>query len=286
VGELLGRCHFPVEGSPVTCAVSGGPDSLSMLVLAVASGCSVTAIHVDHGARANSAVEAEVVRSVAHRFGAAFRSEHVQVDPGPNFEARARAARYAVLPHDALTGHTADDQAETVLLNLVRGAALDGLAGMRTEHRPLIDLRRHETVALCAELGLQPVHDPSNLDPAHRRNRIRNEVLPLLAEVAERDVVPIIARQAALVRDAVDHLDAEADRLDPTDAKAVTAAPVSLARIAVRRWAQRTMGSAHPIDAAAVQRILDVAAGRSRGADVAMGWDVRRTDSRLRLERR
>ena len=156
--------------------------------------------------------------------------------PGPNLEARARAARYAVLPAGVLTGHTADDQAETVLLNLVRGAGLDGLAGMAPEGRPLLALRRHETRALCAALGLDPVADPSNDDPGLRRNRVRHELLPLLDGVADRDVVPVIARQADLARADATALDELAAGLDPADARALAAAPPALARRAVRRW--------------------------------------------------
>jgi tRNA(Ile)-lysidine synthase len=286
VTELLARCRFPHPGSAVTCAASGGADSLALLVLAVAAGLDVTAVHVDHGSRPGSAAEAEVVADAAARLGAGFRRESVLVPPGPNFEARARHARYGVLPSDVLTGHTADDQAETVLLNLVRGAALDGLAGMPPEHRPLLRLRRHETLTLCHAVGLEPVIDPTNTDPRHRRNRIRHEVLPLLDEIAGRDVAAVIARQAELVRDAVDLLAAHAELLDPTDARALRVAPPALARIAVRRWVAHELGLDHPVDAAAVQRILDVAAGDARGADVAKGWQVRRTDSRLRLERR
>src|SRR5687768_368395 len=155
--ELLRRCRFPAPGTTVTCAVSGGADSLALLVLAVAAGCQATAIHVDHGLRPGSAAEADVVAAAAERLGAAFRAERNPVEPGPNLEARARAARYAVLPPDVLTGHTADDQAETVLLNLLRGAGLPGLAGIRAdERRPLLALRRRETVAVCAAAGLIP----------------------------------------------------------------------------------------------------------------------------------
>src|SRR5436190_13889516 len=104
--RLLARCTFPPAGVPVTCAVSGGPDSLALLVLAVAAGCDVTAVHVDHGLREGSAAEAEVVRAAAERFGAHFHAESVTVAPGANLEARARAARRAALPPEALTGHT------------------------------------------------------------------------------------------------------------------------------------------------------------------------------------
>ena len=285
VTDLLTRCSFPPPGTPVVCAVSGGADSLALLVLAVAASCEVTAVHVDHGARAGSEVEAELVAEVAGRLGVEFRAARVEVPPGPNFEARARRARYGVLPGGVLTGHTADDQAETVLLNLVRGAALDGLAGIRPEGRPLLGLRRHETERLCAELGLDPFTDPTNTDPAHRRNRIRHEVMPLLDAIAERDVAALVARQAALAREAVEHLESEADELDPTDARKLAGAPLALARLAIRRWVSEVTCLDHPIDAAAVQRVLDVATGAAKGADVVAGWQVRRTNSRLRLER-
>ena len=282
MGDLLGRCTFPVPGTAVTCAVSGGADSLALLVLAVEAGCRVTAVHVDHGLRPGSEAEAGVVEAAAARFGASFRRERVRVEPGPNLEARARAARYAVLPPDVLTGHTADDQAETVLLNLLRGAGLDGLAGMAPEGHPLLALRRTETRALVAACGLIPVEDPSNADPAFRRNRVRAEVLPLLDAVAGRDVAALLARQAALLRDEAALLDALAAAIDPTDAGALAAAPPPLARRAVRRWL--TDGQDHPPDAATVERVLAVARNEAKGADIGGGRRVVRTRNVLRLE--
>ena len=262
--------------------MSGGADSLALLVLAVAAGCVATAVHVDHGLRAGSEAEADVVRAAADALGAAFRAERVVVAPGPNLEARARAARYEVLPADALTGHTADDQAETVLLNLVRGAGLDGLAGIAPgPRRPILGLRRRETRALCLAMGLAPVDDPSNADPAFRRNRVRHELLPLLDAIAERDVVAVLARQAPLLRDEAELLDGLAAALDPTDAKALAAAPVALARRAVRRWL--AAGCEHPPDGATVERVLAVARGDARAADVGGDRRVARTGQRLRL---
>ena len=93
VGDLLVRCTFPPSGTTLVCGVSGGPDSLALLVLATAAGCAVTAVHVDHGLRPGSAGEAEVVAAAAARFGAAFRAVRVDVADGPNLEARAREAR-------------------------------------------------------------------------------------------------------------------------------------------------------------------------------------------------
>jgi tRNA(Ile)-lysidine synthase len=288
IAALLARCDFPPAGTAVTCAVSGGADSLALLVLATGAGCPATAVHVDHGLRPRSGEEAEVVRGAAARVGAAFRAVRAAVEPGPNLEARARAARYAVLPLDALTGHTADDQAETVLLNLLRGAGLDGLAGMDPRRRPLRRLRRRETRALCDTLGLTPVDDPSNRDPAYRRNRIRHELLPLLDDIAARDVVPILARQADVARDDVAFLDELSAALDPCDASQLAAAPAPLARRAVRRWL-RAGGPGgdeqHPPDGAGVDRVLAVARGEAVACELPGGWRVARSRGRLRLGR-
>jgi tRNA(Ile)-lysidine synthase len=285
VDDLLTRCTFPPSGTEVDCAVSGGPDSTALLVLACAAGCRATAIHVDHGIREGSTAEADVVADLAASLGAEFRSARVVVEPGPNLEARARRARYDVLPDGVLTGHTADDQAETVLLNLMRGSALDGLAGMRPERRPLLRLRRRETVALCAEEGLVTVDDPSNRDPAFRRNRVRHELLPLLDDIAGRDVAALLARQADLMREGADHVVAASRTIDVTDARALSDAPMPLARVAVRRWIAAETDLGHPVDAAAVGRVLDVARMDARAADVTDGWRVERTGGRLRLTR-
>ncbi len=202
--DLLPRCTFPPPGTALACAVSGGADSLALLALATSAGCDVTAIHVDHGLRPGSDAEAGVVADAAARLGARFEGRHVAVTPGPNLEARARAARFAVLPEGVATGHTMDDQAETILVNLLRGAGADGLAGMAPGVRhPLLGLRRAETHAVCAAAGLAPVCDASNADPAFVRNRVRHELLPLCAEVAGRDPVPLLARQAGVLRDEV-----------------------------------------------------------------------------------
>jgi len=283
--DLRARCSFPPPGSEVTCAVSGGADSLALLVLAVDHGCDTTAVHVDHGLRPGSERERDVVAAVARTWGAAFRSVTVEVAAGPNLEARARRARYAALPRDALTGHTADDQAETVLLNLLRGAALDGLTGFDPVRRPLRWLRRYETHKLCADLGIQPVHDPSNDDRRFRRNRVRHEVLPLLDAVAERDVAALLARQAEHLRADAELLEALAGAIDPTDARALAAAPEPLAVRAVRRWL-RAGHEQHPPDAATVARVLAVARGEAVGCEVGDGRAVRRRAQRLYLAHR
>lgn len=278
---LLGRCAFPAAGTSVACAVSGGADSLALLVLAAEAGLEVTAIHVDHGTRPAAAdAEAAVVEAAAARFGARFERRRLVVPDGPNLEERWRDARRAALPAGALTGHTADDRAETVLLNLLRGAGLDGLAGIRPgPTKPVLGLRRAETHALCAGLGLEPVRDPTNDDPRFRRNRVRHELVPLLEAIAERDVIAVLERQAALLRDDADVLDELAAAIDPTDAHALAGAPPALARRAVRRWLD---DGRHPPDAATVERVLAVARCEARATQLPGGDRVERTGMRLR----
>ena len=222
--------------------------------------------------------------AAASRLGAVFRPARVAVAPGPNLEARAREARYGVLPPDVLTGHTADDQAETVLLNLLRGAGLPGLAGMRTVGHPLLGVRRHETAALCASAGLVPVVDPSNADPAHLRNRVRHELMPVLDALAGRDVAAVLARQATVVRADADLLDELALGFDPTDARALAAAPTPLAARAVRRWLAPELGG-HPPDAATVARVLEVAAGERRACEIEGGVRIERHAQQLQMRR-
>ena len=278
--NVLARCTFPAPGTQVTCAVSGGADSMSLMALAVAAGCIVAVVHVDHGLRRGSDEESEVVEAAAARFGASFRSERVQLAAGANLEARAREARYAVLPDDVMTGHTADDQAETVLINLMRGASSTGLAAMRPgPRRPILALRRMETVRLCQTLGMTTVDDPSNRDPVFLRNRVRHELLPEMNQLAGRDLVPVLTRQADLLRDDSDLLDELAAAIDPTDAKQLSAAPLPLARRAVRRW----LTDEHPPDAATVERVLRVAGGQATGCDLGAGRRVQRSHQRLQL---
>ncbi len=289
LADLLTRCTFPPPGTELACAVSGGPDSLALLVLAAAAGCTVTAYHVDHGLRPGSAAEADVVAKAASGVGAVAVALRVQVEPGPNLEARARAARFAALPAGVATGHTMDDQAETVLLNALRGAGPGGLAAMEPGPRhPLLALRRSETHALCRAAGLEPVLDPSNADPAFVRNRVRHELLPLCAEVAGRDPVPLLARLAGLARDEAALLEALAAATlpDPADARAVAGADVVLARRAVRHWLREEAGGTHPPSLAEVARVLAVARGEAAGTELAGGHRVRRTAGRMRVERR
>lgn len=280
VTDLLSRCTLPTSGTNVDCAVSGGADSVALLVLACAANLNVTAWHVDHGLRKNSHIEADLVAQLATQLGAQFESRSVTVEPGANTEARAREARYGVLPQGVMTGHTADDQAETILINLLRGSGTRGLAGMQpTAQRPLLHIRRSETQALCDALGISVFNDPSNDDERFQRNRIRHEVLPLLESLAKRDLVPVLTRQADLLRDDDNLLNELAGALDPTDALALANAPVALSRRAIRSWLTNPLVP----DSATVERVLDVARGNTLACDIGLGRQVRRSQQRLRI---
>jgi tRNA(Ile)-lysidine synthase len=283
----LERCDFPdpTAGGTYRCGVSGGADSTALAVLAAAAGLNITLVHVDHGVRHDSADEADVVAQLAERLGVGFEACRVTVADGPDLEARLRAARHAVLGADALLGHTADDQAETVLLALLRGAGPNGLAGMGSARHPLLALRRAETEQLCAALDLAVVTDPSNTDPRFRRNRIRREVLPMLADVAGTDVVPLLTRAAHTQRELVEWAAAVAAELDVTVAKDLAGAPPPVAAAALRAWWCDRTGSPYGPDRAAVERMLDVARGAAVATDVHAGWRLARSGGRLRLER-
>ena len=255
---------------------------MALLALSVAHGLRVTAVHVDHGIRADSHTDVELIAPVARRLGVELVVTKVDVPAGPNLEARARHARYLALPDDAMTGHTADDQAETILINLLRGAATAGLSAMRpNQRRPILRLRRAETHALCRELSITCVDDATNTDPAHQRNRVRHELMTLISDISRRDPVPILVRAADVMRDDNDLLDSLADDIDPTDAIALASAPLPLARRAIRRW----LADPYPPDQATVDRVLEVARGEHPGCDIGENRQIRRSKQRLSLRK-
>lgn len=279
---------------PVVVACSGGADSVALLVLAAEAGLAPVAVHVDHGLRADSAADVDVVRRVAESLGVAWRSVRVAVGAGPNLEARARDARYGALQvareelgaTAILVAHTADDQAETVLLNVLRGSAAAGLAGMAPRRgtivRPLLGLRRRDVRAVVTARGLPVVEDPTNADVRWRRAWIRHEVLPMLGEGSDRDLVPVLARQADLLRAESELLDELGDGLlteageDAPSTRVLRSAAVPIARRALRRW----LGSPPP-SAGDVERVLAVVRGECVAAELTGGRCVRRSHGRL-----
>ena len=205
-------------------ALSGGPDSLALAAAtafeAPRAGYRAGAVVVDHGLQEGSAEVAARAAAAARALGldpVLVRRVAVGTAGGP--EAAARDARYAALAGAAdesggvrvLLGHTADDQAETVLLGLARGSGPDSLSGMTAAAgaylRPLLGIRRTATEAFCADSGLSPWTDPHNSDERFRRVRVRSTVLPVL----ERELGPGVTE--ALVRTA-DQLREDAAALD------------------------------------------------------------------------
>jgi tRNA(Ile)-lysidine synthase len=279
--RLLPHCTFPRPGRDVACAFSGGPDSTALIALAKHHGLVVTAHHVDHGIRPESGDDARRARDIARGLGVEFVLHHAGVPPGPNLEARARTARLARLPADAMTGHTLDDQAETLLVRLLRGSGTTGLAAIEPGPRhPLLALRRSDTESICEDLGIDPVRDPTNDAGSLWRSRIRHELLPLASSIAARDVAPILARTADLLRSDDQLLDELAADIDASDARAVAAAHPVLARRALRRWLTI---DGYPPDAAAIDRVLDVAHGRAGACELPGGRRLERSRQRFRI---
>jgi len=206
VRQTIARHSMVAPGMRVLVAVSGGPDSLALLHVLLGLqgelGINLVAAHFDHGFRKDSASEVEFVRRVAEEWAVPFMAGAADVPRmlrgarGP--QDAARSARYAFLTRSADTvgaariavGHTADDQAETLLLHLVRGAGAGGLAGMAAVRgrliRPLIEAWRVEVERHCQAHGLKPLRDPSNSDRRYLRNRIRSELFPQLASYNPR----------------------------------------------------------------------------------------------------
>jgi len=234
VRQAVRRALAPfAPGELILAACSGGGDSLALAAAlafeAPRLGLRGGGVTVDHGLQPGSAEQAEQVAANLTSLGLdPVTAVRVTVDgpggrryPGP--EAAARAARYAALDQVAdscaaaalLLGHTMDDQAETVLLGLARGSGARSLAGMAPRSgrylRPLLGLRRAQTGAACAALGLRPWQDPQNDDPAYARVRVRTRLMPALSETLGPGAVEALARTARLLRDDADLLDQLAD---------------------------------------------------------------------------
>jgi tRNA(Ile)-lysidine synthase len=216
-----------VDGSAIVVALSGGADSLALAAAAAFEGpklgLRVVAVTVDHGLQEGSADAAATAAAQAQRIGLEAKVVRVSVATGDGPEAAARAARYRALRDEAsvlravavLTGHTLDDQAETVLLGLARGAGAASLQGMAAASeldgvallRPLLGVRRATTRAACAAEGLEPWDDPHNADPAYARVRVRQSVLPVLEAELGPGIAEALARTAAQLREDAEAFD-------------------------------------------------------------------------------
>ncbi|QIK74547.1 tRNA lysidine(34) synthetase TilS [Nocardioides piscis] len=256
-------------GAVVAVACSGGADSLALLSATIFEGhkraLHVVGVTVDHGLQEGSAAHAARVVEQMAAMGAdeTFTATVSVSAAGLGPEAAARQARYAVLEEVSerlsalvLLGHTLDDQAETVLLGLARGSGGRSLAGMRREFdgfaRPLLDVRRDDTLTACQVEGLQVWDDPHNADPGFTRVRVRSTVLPMLEDELGPGVAQTLARTADQLRDDMGLLDELADEV--------------LARVATPHGLSVPLLAAqHPALRRRVVRLAALAAGAPAG---------------------
>ena len=280
-------------GERVLMGVSGGPDSVALLQLLFRLredlGIEIVAAYFDHGLRGEEEAVADIalVRLLAGEAGVPVMVGAGDVKAfsrakGLSIEDAARRLRYDFLAREAVglgaavvaTGHTAADQAETVLLHLIRGAGLHGLRGMAPRSawpfpggvrgqrlalgRPLLCLAREETEAYCAAMGITPRRDASNMSPEVTRNRVRHQLLPLLRKINPRVQDSLLRLSAAATLDS-EYLDRATDALwetmaQETDARVTfprepfSRLPAALALRLLRRSAQCVAGAARRED--------------------------------------
>jgi len=232
VSDFIERNQLLNRGDRVVIGVSGGPDSLCLLDTLHHLGFPLICAHLDHGLRQESSDEAAYVKSIAQSYNLPFEIERqgvaLKAGSGVSLEEAARLARYNFLvrvarknnAHVIATGHSADDQVETVLMHFLRGTGPSGLRGMLPDTpldswvgipdaqgirliRPLLALNRDQTEDHCQAVGLEPVIDSSNMDHAFFRNRIRHELLPLL-ETYNPGIRQVLLRLARIMTAEVD----------------------------------------------------------------------------------
>ncbi len=285
--ELARAGGLLAEGQPVVVMLSGGRDSICLLDVAVqlAGRGPVVALHVDHGLRPGAGEEeARHCAGVCERLGV--RLEVARLGPAPrsgNLHAWAREARYAAarrLPGAIATGHTASDQAETVLYRLAASPGRRALLGMASCEgrvvRPLLAVTRAQTEAHCAARGLPWLEDPANDDPLFARARVRSALLPALRAVhpaAEASVV----RTAALLREEAEVLDALVEEVlggrAEMELARLRALPRALARLVIRRLAEEALQARAPRVAGRAEDVL--ALGRNGALDLGDGARAR-----------
>lgn len=304
--------HLPVVDRLIV-ACSGGADSvaLALAVWAVVPAeqrSRLMGATIDHGLQSGSADRAAATAELLTGIGyPEVVVCAVTVEGGGGLEAAARRARYAALQTlvdgraaegarcAVLLAHTADDQAETVLLGLARGSGPRSIAGMLAWRapwgRPLLGVSRADTESTCQAAGLQPWHDPHNDDPAFTRVRLRHEVLPLLDDVLGGGVRAALGRTASLMAQDLDALDQLAGELlrratcsdGSLDVATLAEQPVALRARVLRRWALD--GGAGPLTFDHLARMVEQVSGSAgpRQVRIPGGVDVVRTGAVLRL---
>jgi tRNA(Ile)-lysidine synthase len=281
-------------GVPVVAMLSGGRDSVCLLDIAVRllGPEAVTALHVNYGLREGADADEAHCAALCEELGAALRVERPRRPEGPgNLQAWARDVRYAAaalaLPEEGViaTGHTADDQVETILYRLASSPSRRALLGMRPRDgalvRPLLAFTREQTTAYCEERGLAWRDDPSNELPTYARNRVRHGLAAALAEVHPAAAQNVL-RTAELLRDEAEVLDALVDAEIDTAVGAprgsvalerLAELPSALRRLVVQQLADRAAGKPVP---GAARHADEVAALRRTGtAMLDLGSGVR-----------
>jgi tRNA(Ile)-lysidine synthase len=320
VDRALQSAGAPPRGGTLVVGLSGGKDSVALTdalaCLRRRRGFRVVAAHLDHGLRKDSAQDVAFCAALCESLDVPFRSGRADVRARAarergGLEQAARRERYAYLRRvrdeekaaAIAVAHTRDDQAETLLLRLVRGAGATGLSGMRPRAgdllRPLLAVSREQVLAHLRERGLEWREDPTNADTAHRRNRVRHELLPYLEERFNPGIRAALARTASLLADEAAHVRAEADALLERIAHeegealslgraALAEAPTAVARAAIRQALARAGGLAH-VGALHVERVLQLARAKApsgRRLPLPGGREARFTRDAVRLERR
>ncbi|QPK83014.1 tRNA lysidine(34) synthetase TilS [Corynebacterium qintianiae] len=270
---------------PAIIGLSGGADSLALVAAAAAEGKDVTAVVVDHGLQEGSAEVAERAAEQARGWGVDASVVPVSVS-GPNLEAAARDARYAALLSyglDAWVAHTADDQAETLLLGALRGnpagmAPRGGLDGRVV--RPFLGIRRADTTGACEELGIVPWNDPMNADASFRRVAIRHSVIPKLSELIGGDAVPSLSAAANRIAAERSLLEMLIDVSPSSDCTELAASPEPVRRRRLVAWLHGHGARIDGAQLASIERLITH--WRGQGAvNLGAGRAVRRVDGRL-----
>jgi tRNA(Ile)-lysidine synthase len=266
VVQAVAAVLAPYSGAGVL-GVSGGADSVGLLCAVLAVGRSVTVVHVHHGLRgAEADADEAFVRELCAQRGVAYQCRRIELVGGTGVEAAGRQARYRALAEVTVqqgakwvaVAHTADDQAETILQRLIRGAGLSGIRGMPAVRplavpggasvplvRPLLTVRRQQVRAYLQQLGQNFREDSSNRDLRFTRNRIRHELLPLLSTFNTRIVEALqrLGEQASEAADLLERLGSELltkAELPRAGAKIILdAAMLHSADPVVQRWALR-----------------------------------------------
>jgi tRNA(Ile)-lysidine synthase len=206
--------RLDLMNSKILVAVSGGPDSLSLLISLNKLGFNIEAACIDHGFRLESSSEVLLVESYCKQLNIPFHTRKLSIKNKSGFEAAARTHRYSALEDIRInnsldviaTGHTASDQAETVLMRLSKGSSLLGASGILEKRndmvvRPFLEVTRQETCAYIKATGLKVVNDPMNNDLSFTRVKIRHEVIPKLISAIGSNTELAIARFAKLAHE-------------------------------------------------------------------------------------